>query len=129
MATNNSPATKVHGKLLTAIFILAVVTLVGSLPNHFSAAKINQAFGPNHDTSALYWIFNTIINFVALIGIWIWQKWGVYLLGTVYTIQLIVYPLVFLNGMSAPVVVGVIYLAILFALGYWALSSKWQFFN
>lgn len=129
MTANSTPVAKTHGKLLTAIFILAIVTLIGSFPDHFSATKMSQAFGPNHDILALYWIFNTIINFIALIGIWIWQKWGVYLLGVAYAVQLVIYPLIFLSGAITAIIGGVVFLAILFGLWYWALSSKWKFFN
>lgn len=129
-----------RGKFLTSVIFLGFLSSVINL------------FGINDvlNNSDFYKVSVLIINFlyiVAFLGIWLWKKWGVYLVGLLLVVQFILsvgyqFSLVsLLNQQSetAPaslqnqltvytgvLVVAYITIAVLL---FWAIKRKWHFFS
>lgn len=79
-------------------------------------------------------VVGLVIGFTTVIGIWMWKKWGVYLYGVSFTLNLITSALIQRRFMSETVRAQyglLIYiLPIIFgALFLWAISRKWKNFE
>jgi hypothetical protein len=120
---------KKQGKLLSTMLRLQLFLLVGIFLNYIQEIKSN--FKAYHSLDALSEMCVSIAILVALIAIWQWRKWGVYLLFIIFGFLFIKGNIEFflfsqyLTGLPIFIMLSVINDGLLI----WALKRKWsQFF-
>ena len=125
---------KSRDKLLTLVTFISVLTIIVNIPQIFGTEQIQSITNGNPDLFSLYQIINFILNIVALVGIWLWKKWAVYLLFILYAIQFFVSLSVEISasqiiGNFNYVVIVILGFIFAFAAWIWAISRNWAQFS
>lgn len=131
---------KDRGQFLTILLVLATIMVIKDLYEFISSGQLTSLLD-NPFNGPVYWtLLNEIVYISALVGIWLWKKWSVYLLFTLAGLGVIsllynlfsIYILhtIELDQINTIVVLGGSFISILVVvIWYQAIRKKWQYFN
>ncbi len=118
---------KERGKFLTIILVLAIFGLFQALYLVTNTSTVSQALGTVPSWYPVYLLVGVVSQAAAIVGIWMWKRWGVYLLFGWGLIGPLVQIL-----LLKPVQYGQLALYMTVAslgLYFWAVYRKWHYFE
>jgi len=113
-----------RGAFLSIMIVIYVVLWFGRLISVFAPleSQLYQGSIVSYELNILLFIVVTL----GLIGIFLWYKWGVYLLGTA-SLGSIVFNIIFFPQQVSPL--GHVLSLLPICLLIWAVSKQWQYFR
>ena len=122
---------KERGKFLTIMLVLAVFGIFQYLFMVTNTNSVNQSLGVVPSWYPIYGLVGIASQAIAIVGIWIWKKWGVYLL-LGWSLIGVLMQIFVLKPAGAAAQYG--QLALFMTLGsaglyFWAVYRKWQYFE
>ncbi len=126
MAKTKKSVDQTRGAFLTVLIVISALSGLLSLVSSLGGNAAFMALGISLPAwYPIYLFLLNIASFVALYGVWMLKKWGVYVLATTFVLTLL-NTMVFFSSQGFSLQLG---LVIIDGLWFWAIYRKWSVFT